>query len=343
MDISVILCAHNPRADHLQRVLDALEEQTLSQTQWELLLIDNASGDPLAPRFNLFWHSDARHIRQEELGLTSARLLGIKEAEAELLVFVDEDNILAPDYLKAALDLARSYPWIGAFGGSMVGEFETDPPDWAQPLLGSLALLDVETDQWAYLPGTAALVATPAGGGLVIRKEPAFYYAERAVNDSLRRSFGQRGASLTFGEDNDMVLCACALGLAIGRFPRLRLTHLIPSTRLEPGYFLRVREAQVFSQSILEFIWDARIPGLPVVPEEKPHRSHPLNRSYQAVKKRLKREKTHEKKITFEDELNLAARRGLVKALQVIQAHQQALPVGINDPLPEIDLSEPNP
>jgi hypothetical protein len=41
MQLSVIICCHNPRIDYLLRVLKALSEQTLLKERWELLLIDN--------------------------------------------------------------------------------------------------------------------------------------------------------------------------------------------------------------------------------------------------------------------------------------------------------------
>ena len=56
----------------------------------------------LADRFNISWHPNGRHVREDELGLTPARLRGVAEAVAELLVFVDDDNILDPDYLEQA-------------------------------------------------------------------------------------------------------------------------------------------------------------------------------------------------------------------------------------------------
>ena len=93
-DTSVILCSHNPRPDYLRRVLDALDAQTLSKENWELLLIDNASKARLADSWGLSWHPRARHIREDELGLMSARLRGIRESCGDLLVFVDDDNVL---------------------------------------------------------------------------------------------------------------------------------------------------------------------------------------------------------------------------------------------------------
>ena len=71
--VSVILCTHNPRPDYLDRVLASLRGQTLPAEQWEFLLVDNASKQPLAETWDISWHSCGRHVREEELGLTGAR------------------------------------------------------------------------------------------------------------------------------------------------------------------------------------------------------------------------------------------------------------------------------
>ena len=74
--ISVIICTHNPRPDYLRRVLDALKAQTLPKERWELLLIDNASNEPLSGEWDLSWHPHARHIREIQFinGLTAGQL-----------------------------------------------------------------------------------------------------------------------------------------------------------------------------------------------------------------------------------------------------------------------------
>jgi glycosyltransferase involved in cell wall biosynthesis len=41
--ISVVLCTYNPRTDYLQRCVDGLRKQTLDQTAWELVVVDNNS------------------------------------------------------------------------------------------------------------------------------------------------------------------------------------------------------------------------------------------------------------------------------------------------------------
>ncbi len=136
--VSVIICTHNPRPDYLAQVLEALHAQTLPVLDRELLLIDNGSAEPLADRFDLSWHPNSRHVREEELGLTPARLRGIAEAKGELLVFVDDDNVLETGYLETALDIRAKYPLFEVLGGGVItGEFEIVPEEWMKPYLSS--------------------------------------------------------------------------------------------------------------------------------------------------------------------------------------------------------------
>src|SRR5690242_12200927 len=99
---SVIVCTHNPRPDYLTRTLAALRGQTLPTHEWELLVIDNASDCPVAEIADVSWHPDGAILKEDTLGLTPARLRGIDRARAELLVFVDDDNVLDTAYLERA-------------------------------------------------------------------------------------------------------------------------------------------------------------------------------------------------------------------------------------------------
>ena len=94
LDASVIICTHNPRSDYFARVLDGLRNQTLPLDKWELLIVDNASRVPLASNWDISWHPATRHILESRLGLAPARRRGIQEASADLIIFVDDDNVL---------------------------------------------------------------------------------------------------------------------------------------------------------------------------------------------------------------------------------------------------------
>lgn len=243
--LSVITCSHNPRPDYLKRVVGALRNQTLDQSQWEYLLIDNASTDPLAPKVNLSWHSNAKHIREEQLGLTHARLRGIREAAGDLLVFVDDDNLLDPDFLEQALKIADEWPQLGSWSGQTRPGFEEQPPEWTKRYWGNLVIRSPDRDMWSNLPHLPETM--PCGAGLCVRRHVAQHYL--MLHESGKRAFllDRVGDLLRAAGDNDLAACACDVGLGIGVFLRLRLTHLIPAARLEESYLLRLIENIAYS------------------------------------------------------------------------------------------------
>jgi glycosyltransferase involved in cell wall biosynthesis len=253
MQISVVICTHNPRPDYLRRVLDAFKVQTLPKEQWELLLIDNASKEPLAAKWDLSWHPHARHIRENELGLTPARLRGIKESTGKLLIFVDDDNILAENYLSEAIAISSLHPSIMAFGGSIKGEFQIPPPPWIKPYLPGLVISELDRDYWANFGNglTSATLATPYGAGLVIARSVAENFFQNVSTDRLRKSLDRSGQSLFSGGDTDMALCSIDLGFGMGRFYKLKLTHIIPSTRLTQEYIIKLYSGFNISAIIL--------------------------------------------------------------------------------------------
>ena len=98
---------------------------------------------PPFTELDLSWHTNARIVREEELGLTFARLRGFAEAKGELIVMVDDDNVLAPDYLESAVRSAQERPGLGAFGGKCLPEFEVKPDGWLASVRSGLGLRDL--------------------------------------------------------------------------------------------------------------------------------------------------------------------------------------------------------
>ncbi len=249
-EIAVILCTHNPRPDYLTRALEALAAQTYAREDWELLIVDNASKSPLPEGFDVSWHPHARVVREERLGLTPARLRGIMETSADVIVFVDDDNLLEPDYLRLAREVAGNYPFLGAWGGSQIGVFEVQPPEWAQPYLSYLAVREVSTDRWSNDP--EHWDATPYGAGLCVRRLVAAAYANTVASDPLRLALDRQGKRLMSGGDIDLARTSCGLGLGFGVFARLRLTHLIPAARLQLEYLADLVQGSTASAILLQ-------------------------------------------------------------------------------------------
>jgi glycosyltransferase involved in cell wall biosynthesis len=252
MDISLIICTHNPRADYLERTLKALENQTLAMDRWELLLIDNASAELLAGKWDLGWHPQARVVREELVGLTHARIRGILESRAGTIVFVDDDNVLDPDYLQHAYNISNDMPFIGVWGGSIKGEYEAEPSNLSKEYLSGLAIEEIDRDYWSNIAQWSR--ACPFGAGMCVRRSVALTYRELVSKEPLRSSLGRRGLSLSSGEDTDLAFSACDLGYGIGRFHCLKLIHLIPAERVSKKYLIRLHASFSVSNEVLAFV-----------------------------------------------------------------------------------------
>jgi glycosyltransferase involved in cell wall biosynthesis len=247
--LSVILCTHNPRMDYLARALLALRDQNLDRLRWEFILIDNASERSTADEINLSWHPHGRHVREEKLGLTHGRLRGVREASTDLFVFVDDDNVLAPDYLEVALRVSESWPILGTWGGQCEAEYENQPDPSLLPFIGNLAVRTCTRDSWSN--ARAWCEAYPYGAGLCVRRKVMEEYHRHTSACELRQSLGRTGQQLFSGEDYDINLTACDLGLGCGVFEDLKLTHLIPAHRVTEEYLLRVCYGHAYSNAVL--------------------------------------------------------------------------------------------
>lgn len=252
MNLSLILCTHNPRKEYLDRTLQALRSQSLPLVQWELLLIDNASSPPLTTQFDLSWHPQAKIVQETELGLTPARMRGIHEAKAPLLCFVDDDNVLDSTYLENALRIAEERPDLGCFGGKIVGEYEETPPAWFDRYQEMIAVRPLERDHWGNFYRYDD--ATPCGAGMCIRADITQYYRDTCAQSPLRVILGRKGSSLASSEDIDLAYTAIDMGHGTGRFVSLSLIHIIPKSRTSIDYLERLAEATEESNVYLNHV-----------------------------------------------------------------------------------------
>lgn len=244
MRLTVVLPAHNPNAERLARTLRGLRGQTLPVSAWETLLVDNASSPALASAALAdSAPPNVRIVREERLGLSHARRRGFVEARGEFLVLVDDDNVLAPDYLALVLDHFAANPRLGAIGGPSRPEFESPPAPWTREFFPLLAIRDLGPQPLRaglHPPGAARAVyppCAPIGAGLALARAAAQVWLDRADPAALT---DRRGGELTSGGDNDIVFRALRAGWEAGYFPDLVLTHLIPDSRLAPAYLARL-------------------------------------------------------------------------------------------------------
>lgn len=102
-EISIIIPVYN-REEYLKKCLDSVVCQTLKDI--EIICINDGSTDGSQAILEEYSKKDVRIklITQENKGIAQARNIGIKEASARYITFVDSDDWLEPDTLELALN-----------------------------------------------------------------------------------------------------------------------------------------------------------------------------------------------------------------------------------------------
>jgi glycosyltransferase involved in cell wall biosynthesis len=237
-EFSVVICTFNGAA-RIERVLTALAELN-GETAHEIILVDNCSTDGVAAVASAVWNRivrqlvDFKVVFEPTLGLSAARRAGVRAATRDVIVFCDDDNLLAPGYLEVAASIMADET-IGAAGGASLPMLSGE----IHPLFYSYAR--------AYAVGAQALTSGemvgPAdvlwGAGLVVRRRLLVQLYDTPGFPIL---VGRRGSALTGGEDDEISHCVSLLGYRLWYDERLSLKHIISSERISETYIRRLME-----------------------------------------------------------------------------------------------------
>lgn len=243
--VSVVICTHNPNRELLGRVIVSLEQQSADKSEWELILVDNASKDPLEKAEFAIPEGTLRIFREDRLGLTHARLAGFKDARANLVLYVDDDNILNPTYIERAIEFMEAHPKVGIAGGKVIAKSAGRLPEYFEDFSMMLACRDLGEKEliggWQGSGGRKAYPEfAPIGAGMVVRKEVLQIYADRLAGISEKLVGDREGESLSSGGDNDLVMTALDNDWKVAYVPSLELDHHLPDHRLTPEYLARL-------------------------------------------------------------------------------------------------------
>ncbi len=113
--ISVIIPTYN-RKDPVLRALDSLSRQTLPPEAYEVIIVDDGSPDDASFLEGRDYPFTLRRIRQPNRGATAARNYGAQQSAGEILVFMDDDVVVAPGALEALANACARHRKTVALG-----------------------------------------------------------------------------------------------------------------------------------------------------------------------------------------------------------------------------------
>jgi glycosyltransferase involved in cell wall biosynthesis len=257
--ISACICTYNS-ASRIRAVLEALAIQTQPKESWEVLVIDNASTDGTGEVANRFIKEKldgcGRVVREEQPGQSFARARAAREACGEIICFLDDDNIPAPDFVKNAIQAFKKLPQAGALGGKVLPVWESMPSALALAVQDfALAICDRGNKAFSY---DARL--GPVGAGLCIRAELLRkIYQEGEATAAVS---GRKGKDCGGGDDLAIAVLVWRMGFERWYEPSLLVRHLLPEARMQKDYLLRLYAATGRSQAAVRRLsdWKARSP-----------------------------------------------------------------------------------
>ncbi|MEB3885632.1 hormogonium polysaccharide biosynthesis glycosyltransferase HpsE [Lyngbya sp. CCY1209] len=237
LDLTVAIPTYNGEK-RLPEVLEKLRSQTGTDAiVWEVLVVDNNSSDGTAEvvrQYQQNWLSDVplRYCLETQQGAAFARKRAVQESQAELIGFLDDDNVPQWDWVSEAVKFSREYPQAGAYGSQIHGIFEAEPPPNFERIKAFLAITERGSRPHLYEPKIKML---PPSAGLVVRRRT---WLENVPSQMILT--GRVGGQMLASEDLEVLRYIQKAGWEIWYNPDMAIDHLIPQHRLEKDYLMKL-------------------------------------------------------------------------------------------------------
>jgi len=235
-----IALATRNRCDLAAQALESVLPQL--QDGDELLVVDSASEDDTHAKITELLarrRYSARIIVDPVGGVSRARNLALAQAEAPIVCFFDDDEVVDPNWVESLRAAWLHAPAdVAVIGGPIRPRWETRRPSWLRDdILYVLSLLDLgaaprKLDQ-------APRVGYVWGGNISVRRQAVLEVGGFDERRGLRPS-----APLGRGEEEHLQRCVAAHGWQVWYEPSAIVHHQLPARRTTLQYFRRAfREA----------------------------------------------------------------------------------------------------
>ncbi len=224
IELSIIICTYN-RQEYITKALHSLTRQTLDNTLYEIIIINNNSTDKTDQLCRYFLEEfqnrhTIKYAIEPKAGLSNARNKGLEIAEGGIITYMDDDAIANEDFAQNILRTFEKNPAYDALGGKVLPVFpDGKDPEWLSKYLNGM----VTKVDYGNSPGDFNH-KYPAGCNMSFRKE-------------LFQELGPFNSSLTIrSDDKYMFLKLRSNNKKIVYAPDVIVHHHIDAYRLTPEY-----------------------------------------------------------------------------------------------------------
>jgi len=228
--ITVAICTRN-KDWLLPRTLDALGAM-LRPHAWvaEILVVDNASTDgtrDVVEEFQTRFPMPLHYVQERSVGLSAARNRAIREANGDIIAFLDDDAFVSRDWLVELCNVFEKHPEAACVTGRITLEWEVPPPRWVSDTMWSFfGYFDMQ-EQCSVSAGDVR------GGNMAF---PTDIFEELGL---FRCDLGYRGGALVPGEETELCQRIEQDGRSMVFSPRIEVRHFVPARKATWRYVLR--------------------------------------------------------------------------------------------------------
>lgn len=242
LKISAVVCTRD-RSTWLKETLGSLLEQSLRREEYEIIVVDNGSGDDTRAAVDSL-RGEVRYFHEPVVGLSHARNRGVREAMSDLVAFIDDDAFAAPEWLESLHEGFQGPLRPAAIGGKVeltpIDERVLRLPHNARGFLGEL---DLGPD-----PKPISYPVVPFGLNMAVRRQVLMEL------EGFSTRLGRHGTSLLSNEELEFFRRVNESGGAVLYEPRAVVRHRVSAERLTSRWMMRRSFAQGRSHCIINEI-----------------------------------------------------------------------------------------
>lgn len=239
IQLTVIICTHN-RREYIADCLHSLSKQTIDFDNYQVLVIDNASGDDTygfvtgyLSQYNL---PNFTIIKEPEVGLSNARNRGLAETQSDYIAFIDDDARVPENWIETALQIITEHqPDI--FGGPAYPIFPSGKPEWYKDEYGVRG----DMGETGFIKKGFII-----GTNIFFRRELLIEYG------GFDPELGMKGNSIGYHEETRLVNRAFAEDRKVYYSKELFVRDYIPDYKLSLAFYIYGRYKSGRDRIILE-------------------------------------------------------------------------------------------